>query len=448
MKNLFGSSNNKDISDRLRQPFEDFFKAEASSGVLLLLAAVASIVIANSSFAATFDRIWQTLFTIGYGKLVLSKSLLLWINDGLMAIFFFYVGLEIKRELRVGELNSIKKARLPVLAALGGMIFPAAFYLYFNANSDGSSGWGIPMATDIAFSLGILMLLGKRVPLSLKIFLTAIAIVDDLGAVLVIAIFYSANINFTLIGLGLAIVIILFVFNRMGVRHPFFYVLFGFLLWIALLKSGIHTTIAGVLIAATIPSRTRINGFEFIRKMRFFLHRFESNCKSEEKLWANEEQQTALQTMEITIHHAESPMQRLEHDLQPWVAYVIMPLFALANAGIAITPKLISSYDHPVSIGVFFGLLLGKPLGILLMSWLGVKTRLATLPEGVNWYHVTGVGFLAGIGFTMSIFINTLAFEGSPLIYAAKMGILAASLLAALIGLFILVRADKRPSVS
>ncbi len=432
-----------DFTDRLRQPFEDFFNSEASSGIVLLLAALTAIVIANTPFAGAFEQIWQTRFTVGYGDFLLSKPLLLWVNDGLMAIFFFYVGLEIKRELMIGELNSIRSARLPVMAAIGGMLFPALIYVVFNAGTEGSAGWGIPMATDIAFSLGILMLLGKRVPLSLKIFLTAVAIVDDLGAVLVIAIFYSFQLNFLSLGIGIGILALLFLINRMGLRHPAYYGVLGIILWVAFLKSGVHATIAGVLLAAMIPSRTKINGMQFIRKMRTYLGRFEGNCKTEEELWANQEQQEALKTMEITCHQAESPMQRMEHDLQPWVAWLIMPVFALANAGITFTPELVSSLLHPVAIGVFFGLLIGKPLGIGLMTWITVRTGLSTLPEGVSWRQVLGLGFLAGIGFTMSIFINNLAFTGSELVHPAKAGIIAASLVAAITGILLLSTRTK-----
>ncbi len=421
----FTRKKERDLGDRIRRPFEEFFNSEASSGILLLLAAILSITLANTSLAPFLEKIWQTRFTIGYGEFILDKPLILWINDGLMAIFFFYVGLEIKRELMIGELNSVKSARLPVMAAIGGMLFPATLYAIFNAGTEGIAGWGIPMATDIAFTLGILMLLGKRVPLSLKIFL------------------YTSQLDFTSLAIGIAVLALLFAANRLGFRHPGYYILLGIILWVAFLKSGVHATIAGVLLATMIPSRTRINGFQFMRKMKFYMSRFENNCKTDEELWSNTEQQEVLQTIEVTCHQAESPMQRMEHNLQPWVAFLIMPLFALANAGVAFTPELMASLFHPVAIGVFLGLYIGKPLGILLMSWIGIKTGLASLPDGVNWRQMAGIGFLAGIGFTMSIFINTLAFEGSPLLYPAKAGILAASLVAAITGIVLLMKKTR-----
>jgi NhaA family Na+:H+ antiporter len=431
------------LADRLRKPFEDFFRAEASSGILLMAAMVIALIIANSSLAGTFEMIWQTKLTIGYGSYGLSKPLVLWINDGLMAVFFFFVGLEIKRELMIGELNSLRRAALPLLAAFGGMVAPALIYTLVNLNSDGLSGWGIPMATDIAFSLGILMLLGSRVPLSLKIFLTALAIVDDMGAVLVIAIFYTSQLNLLSLLLGLGGVALLFAFNQLNVRNPLFYGLVAIIVWVAFLKSGVHATIAGVLVAIAIPSQTRINAREFSKRIKTYLGKFEEACSPGEQLWANQEQQEAVQTMALAAKHAESPMQRIEHKLQPWVSFFIMPVFALANAGIAFEPGFFQSLVQPISLGIILGLLFGKPIGILLLSWIGISFRIASLPEGVTWKQLTGVGFLAGIGFTMSIFINTLAFADPSHISIAKGGILVGSLFSALAGVFIL-RSSKK----
>lgn len=429
---------NNEHSDRLRKPFDDFFNSEATSGILLMAAMALAMVIANTSLAATFEKIWQTKLTIGYGDWGLSKPLVLWINDGLMAIFFFFVGLEIKRELMVGELNSLRSASLPILAAVGGMLFPAVFYTLVNLNSDGGSGWGIPMATDIAFSLGILMLLGSRVPLPLKIFLTALAIVDDMGAVLVIAIFYTSQLNLVSLMAGLGGVAILFLFNRLNVRNPLFYGLVAIIVWVAFLKSGVHATVAGVLVAISIPSVTRINAAEFSRRMNKYMGKFHESCTPEGELWSNQGQQEAVHTMALAARHAESPMQRIEHKLRPWVSYFIMPVFALANAGIRFESGFMQGLLDPVALGVILGLFLGKPAGILLLSWLGVRFNLATIPDGISWRQLAGVGFIAGIGFTMSIFINTLAFNDPALIATAKGGILIGSLLSALAGVMIL----------
>jgi NhaA family Na+:H+ antiporter len=429
----------KEFIDSIRKPFEDFFYAEASSGTLLLLATVVALFIANSSLASAFERFWQTKLAIGYGDYGLSKPLILWINDGLMAIFFFFVGLEIKRELMIGELNNLKSAALPILAAFGGMLFPALLYAVFNFGTNGIDGWGIPMATDIAFALGILMLLGKRVPLGLKVFLTAVAIVDDLGAVMVIAIFYTSQLNLVSLFIGIGGVILLLTLNRFGARHPLVYGLLGIIIWVAFLKSGVHATIAGVLVAMTIPSGTRINAKAFSRRIKLYLKKFDEACAPGERLWSNQNQQEAVETIAITCNDAESPMQRMEHDLRPWVSYLIMPVFALANAGITFEAGFFQLLVQPVSMGVILGLFLGKPIGILLLSWIGIRTKLAVLPDGVGWRQLIGAGFLAGIGFTMSIFINNLAFSGSDNLDIAKGGILTGSLLAALAGVSILV---------
>jgi len=426
------------LADRIRKPFEDFFNAEASGGILLMVAMAVALLIANTPLSVPFEKIWQTKLNIGYGSFGLNKPLLLWINDGLMAIFFFYVGLEIKRELMIGELNSLRSASLPILAAFGGMIAPALIYILVNLNGEGQSGWGIPMATDIAFSLGILMLLGSRVPLALKIFLTALAIVDDMGAVLVIAIFYTSQLNLTSLVIGLGGVVLLFAFNRLNLRNPLIYGLMAIIVWVAFLKSGVHATIAGVLVAMAIPSQTRINAKEFSRRIKIYLGKFDEACHPGGQLWANGEQQEAVQTIALAAKHAESPMQRIEHKLQPWVSYFIMPVFALANAGITFEQGFFQSLVEPISLGIILGLMLGKPIGILLLSWIGIKARFASLPEGISWRQMTGIGFLAGIGFTMSIFINTLAFTDPSAISVAKGGILAGSLLSALIGVLLL----------
>ncbi|MEO8354986.1 MAG: Na+/H+ antiporter NhaA [Chloroflexota bacterium] len=422
-------------AEKLLAPLQDFLHKEASSGILLLIFTVVALLWANSAWSDSYNSIWNRKLTIGYGDFLLSKALLLWINDGLMAIFFFVVGLEIKREVLIGELASFRKAILPVAAAIGGMVFPALIYTAFNYGGGGSRGWGIPMATDIAFALGVLALLGKRVPVSLKIFLTAVAVVDDLGAVLMIAIFYTAEIIWINLGIAAVILVALVIANRLGVRNPIVYSILGVGLWLAFLWSGVHATVAGVLLAMTIPSRARINDRQFVKHSRTIIDEFEEADEGDEYL--NESQRSSLHVLEDLVEHAKAPLQRLEYELHPWVAYAIMPLFALANAGVALGSGFATVFD-PVSLGVIFGLIIGKQVGITLLSWLVVKSKLADLPDGVNWWHIYGVSWLAGVGFTMSLFISSLAFGVSSLLETAKFGILIASLIAGIVGIIIL----------
>lgn len=337
----------------------------------------------------------------------------------------------------MGELSSLRQAILPIGAAISGMVIPAVIYLIFNAGKPGMSGWGIPMATDIAFALGILSLVGKRVPLSLKVFLTAVAIIDDLGAVLVIALFYTAEIAWFNVAIGAVFLLALIVINRIGVMQPVIYVILGIGLWVAFLKSGVHTTIAGVLLAATIPSRTRINTEEFLNRSRFFLDEFARNSTPESS-FTTRKQRASLEALESASRQVESPLQRLEHDLHPWAAYVVLPVFALANAGVPLGSGLLTSLTHPVALGVTFGLVIGKQLGIVLSVWLMVKSNIAQKPTGVTWRQIYGVGWLAGIGFTMSLFIASLAFEDSVLLATAKVGILLASLVSGIVGWLVL----------
>ena len=423
-------------AERLMGPIQVFIHQETSGGILLLACAVLALIWANSPWSESYVSLWQTNFTVSLGAFVLSKPILLWINDGLMAIFFFVVGLEIKREVLVGELASLKQAALPFAAALGGMIFPAFIYLVFNRGSEGASGWGIPMATDIAFALGVLALLGNRAPLALKVFLTALAIVDDLGAVLVIALFYTAEITWASLGVAAVILGLLGLANLLGVRHPLVYAVLGLGLWVAFLKSGIHATIAGVLLAMTIPSRTRLNSMEFAARSRRILHSFEQATSGQEEL--TELQQSALSALETACEQAETPLQRLEHALHPWVSFFIMPVFALANAGIALGGDFLSLLGHPISLGITAGLLIGKQVGITAFVWLAVRTNLAELPQGVSWGQIYGASWLAGIGFTMSLFIAGLAFGDLSALGSAKFGILTASLIAGVVGWFIL----------
>lgn len=374
--------------------FFHFFQSSSAGGILLLISVSISLLIANTPLANGFADLLN--FSIGFdsGALLLHYPILLWINDGLMALFFLLVGLEIKREVIEGELSSKRQALLPVLAAMGGVLVPALIYAIFNSSSpETAKGWGIPMATDIAFALGILSLLGNKVPSGLKIFLAALAIVDDLIAILVIAIFYSSELDFLYLGYAGSIFVLLLIFNRFGIQNLFFYLLPGILMWYFIHHSGIHATIAGVLVALTIPA---------------------------------------------TKENANSPLEKLEHCLTRPVNFIIMPLFALANTNITFESEVIGSITGNLGLGIMLGLLLGKPLGIFLMSWLCVKCNIADLPQNMRWQHLWGMGFLGGIGFTMSIFIALLCFEDDQYRNEAKFAILITSVLAGISGFILL----------
>lgn len=392
--------------ERIVAPFRRFLQLQAASGILLMLCAVAALIWANSAWADSYLQIWQTKFTIGYGEAILSKPLLLWVNDGLMAVFFLLVGLEIKRELTTGELASVRRAILPAAAALGGMVVPAGIFAWMNAGTPAISGWGIPMATDIAFSLGVLAVLGSRAPITVKIFLTAVAIVDDLGAVVVIAVFYTDQIHWVLLAGSIALWLLAVMFGRLGGRHPAVFILLGAAMWFCMLKSGVHATIAGVLLAMAIPG------------------------------WK-------------LPHESDEPMEVWEHALHPWVAFLIMPVFALANAGVIIGDGFASAILSAQAMGIMGGLVVGKPVGIFLFSWLTVKAKLADMPLGMSWNHLLGVGLLAGIGFTMSLFVAELAYPGdAQKLNVAKAGVLAASLIAGVVGyVYIRVFAKARPQL-
>lgn len=433
----------KSIADSIVRPFERFFKREATSGIILMLAAAAAMIIANSPLYSAYHHLWETRIGFSIGSFTLEKSLHHWINDGLMSIFFFVVGLEIKREVLVGELASLRQAALPIAAALGGMIVPAAFYILFNAGSPGASGWAIPMATDIAFALGCLALLGKGVPSGILIFLTALAIVDDLGGILVIALFYTDQLSVSALIEAFILLGISFLMNRSGVRATFPYVIVGLFLWFALLKSGIHATVAGILLAMTIPASTAIRHSEFIRKIEEQLLHLQGNKEGATHcaLELDEaEKQSVIQSLEKACSDAEAPLEHIEHSLHPWVVYLIMPLFAFANAGVKLDFGSLSSVvANPVFLGTIFGLVAGKQIGVFFFSWLTVKAGLASLPEGVRWGHIYGVSILAGIGFTMSLFIGNLAFlDNQTMLETAKLGVLAASILSGILGLAIL----------
>jgi NhaA family Na+:H+ antiporter len=381
------------------QPFRDFFRSEQIGGIFLIFSVFVSLSIANSPLGEGFENLLATRLGYSSSVLDLEYSLSQWINDGLMAIFFLLIGLEIKREIIEGELSSPRKAAMPIFAALGGMFLPAGIYFLFNSNLSTISGWGIPMATDIAFALGVLSLLGKRVPTSLKVFLAALAIVDDLGAILVIAIFYTKELHWMQLLYSTGIISLLIGINYLGVKRLFFYIIPGLFLWYFIHHSGIHATIAGVLLALTIPS--------------------------------NPVKRT-------------SALEQLEHMIVRPVNFLIMPIFALANTNIRFESKMLEGLTSPLGLGIIFGLVIGKPLGVTLFSWVAVKSGIASLPSRASWKHVFGLGLLAGIGFTMSIFIALLSFSDSFFNNEAKFSILIASILAGVSGFIFLLALNKK----
>lgn len=423
---------------QLMRPFNRFMHEEASSGIVLVVAAVIALVWANSQWYHSYEELFETHITIGFDRWALDEPLHYWINDALMAIFFFVVGLEIKHAVLVGELRSARKAALPIIAAFGGMIVPAILFIALNANGDGSRGWGIPMATDIAFSLGVLSLLGTRVPLSLKIFLTAFAIIDDLGAVIVIAVFYTGDILWGNLGIGALFLGVLLGISALGVRHPLVYAAVGVIVWLAFLQSGIHATVAGVLVAATIPIKVRVNSDGFLARSRDLLTVFERSGNQGDEVQISGAQRAVILELEETVQQMESPLQRFEHALHPWVAFAIMPLFALANAGVRIEGDFFDALTHPVTIGIVLGLVIGKQVGVTVFSWAAVRFGVAVLPYGVTWRQMYGVALLGGIGFTMSLFITGLAFVDDSLNAEAKIGILLGSAISGVIGYLVL----------
>lgn len=432
--------------DKIINPFKRFAHVDGASGIILLIVTAIALIWANSPWAESYAHFWHTEITLRIGSFSLSHSLVHWIDDGLMAIFFFYVGLEIKREVLVGELASLRKAALPLTAALGGMVVPALIYVLFNGvDGPSSRGWGIPMATDIAFALGILALLGKRVPASLVVFLAALAIADDIGAVLVIAIFYTSELSFLYLAIGIGAFLLAVIANVLGARNPITYGIIGVVAWLAFLKSGVHATIAGVMLAMAVPAKQRINLRRFIDYGEYLLNKLKGAKNIENSAFSTHEQSTLIQTLEDSCEHVMTPLQRYEHGLENWVAYFIMPIFALANAGVVIGGNLAADFQSPVGLGIIAGLVLGKQIGITLFSWASVRMGIATLPRGVTWRHIYGVSWLAGIGFTMSLFVANLAFGESEFGAMSKVGILCASVIAGTVGYIILRRTPPPP---
>lgn len=426
----------KEPIEVLLNPINEFLHREASGGILLIICTVIALAWANSPWFESYHHLWHTYITINFGDLlILNYSIHHWINDGLMVIFFFTVGLEIKRELLVGELSTLQKASLPIAGAIGGMVVPAILYAIFNAGGEGADGWGIPMATDIAFVVGIMALLGPRVPLTLKIFVLALAIADDIGAVLVIAIFYTSEISITALIIAAIVLVILFLLNRLGTKSLIPYTILGIILWLAFLKSGVHATIAGVLLAFTIPASSRYNTNEFSDRVKQLIKSFDETGDHWKNVLNNAHRQHDVHAIETSCERVLTPLQRFEHGLHPYVAFFIIPVFALANAGVTLAGlDILGALLSPISLGIIVGLFIGKQFGIFAFSYIAVKLKLASLPEGINWKNLYGAGMLAGIGFTMSLFIAGLAFVDPALLDLSKIGVLTGSLLSGIVG--------------
>ncbi len=436
--------------DRILTPFEEFIHRQTTSGLLLMGAAVLALVLANGPLASAYEHLVHTLIGLNIGSWTLEMSLHHWINDGLMALFFFVVGLELKREILVGELAKLRNAVLPIGAAVGGMVVPALIYFAINPEGDAARGWGIPMATDIAFAIGALALLASRVPKALITFLVALAIVDDLGAVMVIAVFYTDTIALGPLVAAGGFFALLLVFNLSGIRKTAPYFIVAVFLWYALLQSGVHATLAGILGALSVPAVPRYNPERFSEHVRDLMQRFDASHQPGKSIMTNDKLRAVVQTLENGVHSVEAPLQRLEHVWHIPVAYLVIPVFALANAGIPLElSRLGEALTHPVMLGVSLGLVLGKFIGISGACWLLLKLGVASLPKDTRFSQIAGVSLLAGIGFTMSIFVAQLGFgESEDLLLMAKMGILAGSLLAGIAGFIWLYLVSNPVAVS
>ena len=434
---LFGS---------MLSPFEQFLRRATAGGIVLIAATILALILSNSTWHTAYHAFWEQHLSLHWGNWIFDQSLHHWINDGLMAVFFFVVGLELKREFLVGELSSLRDAALPVIAALGGMVAPALIYHWFNPTGPTADGWGIPMATDIAFAIGILVLLAWRIPRNLIIFLTALAIADDLGAVLVIAIFYTPALHIKALMIAALLLLALLLFNRSGIRHTLPYLLVGLPFWYFVILSGIHATVAGIFLAFTIPARGRILPDELADNLSAHGQHLRDTITHSKRLnpLVNGQLAGIIQDIRNLSVAALAPQQRLEHAIQPWVTFAVLPVFALANAGIHFAHISVNMLFSSVTIGICLGLVLGKFLGIGLSSWLAVRLKIARLPAGVRWPHLLGAAWLGGIGFTMSLFIGQLAFGDPQLREEARLGILLASLIAASIGLLWLFQVSRK----
>ena len=422
--------------EKLVTPFEEFIHKQTTSGIILLSVTFIALIVENSPLRGAYEHLIHTTFSLTIGSFILERSLAHWINEGLMTFFFFVVGLEIKREILVGELTSLKHAALPIVAAVGGMVVPALVYTACNVSGAYSHGWGIPMATDIAFCVSALVVLGRRIPQSLTMFLVALAIVDDLGAVLVIALFYTSTINLSAIGVAAGMLFLLVLFNLLGIRKSIPYFLGGIIMWVALFYSGIHATIAGILVAFCIPARARYKPVLFSERVAELMGKFSAANRPGETMLTNMQQYSVLKGLDEELNLAEPPLQRMEGTLHLPVALIVIPLFALANAAIPLDlGHMTATLLQPVALGIVLGLVAGKFIGITLFSWLVVKAGIAVLPQGVDMRHVAGVGLLGGIGFTMSIFIAELSFSSNyEMLVTAKTAIIIASFLSGVLG--------------
>lgn len=432
--------------EKVTKPIQKFIQNEKAGGIVLGISVIIALVFANSPLSDEYHHFLEHKFGFQFdGKTYLEYNLHHWINDGLMAIFFFVVGLELKREIVGGELSNPRKALLPIAAAIGGMLVPALVYLAFNPEGEVHSGWGIPMATDIAFALGVLYLLGNKIPLALKVFLTALAIVDDLGAVLVIAFFYTSDISSVSLLIGFSFLMVMYLGNKLGVRSVLFYAFFGILgLWTAFLLSGVHATIAAVLAAFTIPADVKIKENVFIARINKHLTRFKKSDVNDKIPTLTNEQLHILERMKSDTNKAIPPLQKLEHAMHPMVTFIIIPIFALANAGVSVLDiDLEQLFSTNVVLGVALGLLAGKVVGVVGFTWLCVKLKIAPFPEGMNMKNLFGLSLLASIGFTMSLFVTSLAFTHEEYITQAKIGIFVASIIGGVLGYMIL---NKQPA--
>jgi NhaA family Na+:H+ antiporter len=416
----------------IASPFVRFAKMEAAGGIVLLVSTIAALVWSNSPWQHGYHTLLETPLTVGFGPFVVTENRHHWINDGLMSLFFFLVGLEIKREFLVGELSSLRRAAFPFLAALGGLVVPAILFLALARDPEFQHGWAIPISTDIAFTLGLLAVLGSRIPLALRVFVTALAIVDDIFAVAIIAIFYTTQIDYWSLAIGIGGVLVSLVANILGVRKPVVYAIIGIAVWWAVLNSGVHATIAGILLAFTIPARNFLDKDQFVQQSEWLIARLKNAAPG------SFEEHSIIHTLEKKAELADSPLHRIEHGLQPWISFLVMPLFALANAGVDVTHNLAAGLTHSVGIGIIIGLFVGKPVGITVVSFAAAKTGLGQPPANVTWRQMFGAACLCGIGFTMSLFVAGLAFEDDSLLSIAKIAILAASVLSGAAGALVL----------
>lgn len=431
--------------DKIVQPVQRFIQQEKSGGLLLGISVLIALVLANTSLSHGYHHFLEQTFGFRWnGEMYFEYSIHHWINDGLMSVFFFVVGLELKREIVGGELSQPRKALLPIVAAIGGMLMPAVIYIIFNPSGEAQHGWGIPMATDIAFALGVLFLLGKKIPMALKVFLTALAIVDDLGAVLVIAFFYTSQIEITYLLTGLSLLAVMYAGNKLGIRSVLFYAVLGIGgVWTCFLLSGVHATIAAVLAAFTIPADVVIKENVFISKINGYLQTFRNIDPSENTPTLTNEQLHILEQMNEATLAATPPLQRLEHALHPAVSFLIIPVFAIANAGVSLDIDFNTLFNNNIAVGTALGLLAGKVIGVVGFSYLFIRLKIAQVPEGMTLKNLFGLGFLAAIGFTMSLFITSLAFSHEEYQTQAKIGIFAASIIGGIVGYTILARNSR-----